>query len=190
MSETTKYVENYISFVGEMIESYKKIGNLVDDVSNEITPEAINTALGMYYNTTLGLIGEYQRYKIYYEAEKLEFQVWEDEKFEEAKRQVYAGYEEKKVKPALKEIETFMRKSNSFDWVSKTMKLKEAEAKMRFMLRMMDTLKSYDNILTTISYNTRAEMKALSLDDRANATPEGVSKSKIRIRPSRVKVNN
>lgn len=188
MSETLKYVENYISFVGKMIDQYKKIGNLVDSATNEITPEAINTALGNYYNTSLALIGEYQRYKINYEAEKLDFQVWEDEKFEEAKRQVYAGYEEKKVKPALKEIETFMRKSNSFEWISRTMRLKEAESKMRFMLRMMENLKSYDSILTTISYNTRAEMKALSLDNRMNADIDGVSKNKIRANPSRVRV--
>jgi len=189
MEETTKYVQNYISFVSKMIDDYKSIGNLIDDTTNEITPEKINSALALYYSTTLALIGEYQRYKINHEAEKLEFQVWEDEKFEEAKRQVYAGYEEKRVKPALKEIETFMRKSNRIEWVDRTMKLKEAESKMRFMLRMMDTLKSYDNILTTISYNTRAEMKALSLDDRANATIEGVSKNKVRAKPSRVKVN-
>lgn len=189
MSElTTDHIDKYIKFVNQMIASYKKIGNLIDNTTNSITPESINTALGLYYNTSLALIGEYQRYKINFEAEKLEFQVWEDDKFEEAKRLVIAGYEEKKIKPALKEIETFMRKSNKDEWIEKTMSLTSAESKMRFILRMMDNLKSYDSILTTISYNTRAELKALSLDDRMNADINGVSKNKIRVRPPRVKV--
>lgn len=180
--------ERYIKFVDDMIQSYNKIGNLINSESGEITPEKINTALALYYNTSLALIAEYQRQKINFEAETLEFKAWEDEKFEEAKHSVFADYEDTKIKPSVKEFETRMRRINKDEWLERSMVLTESQSKMRFLLRMMDTLQRFDNILTTISYNMRAEMKSLSLDSRMNATPEGVTSNRVRTRfPAKVR---
>ena len=38
MSEVTDYAENYIKFVDEMIQSYKQVGDLINNESGEITP--------------------------------------------------------------------------------------------------------------------------------------------------------
>lgn len=185
-NETTKSVEEYIEFVNEMISKYKKIGDLVDS-NSQITPSALNTALALYFNTSMALIGEYQREKISYEAEKLEFQLWDDEKFKEAKNEVLSQYKDTKIKPALKEFETHKRLANKNEWLIKNLSLSKAESRMRFLLRMLETLKSYDRILTTIANNMRTELSSLSIEDRVNATPQGVSKNRVRI-PSRVKV--
>lgn len=178
-------VNNYIEFVNDMIEKYKKIGELIDPDSNTVTPERINSALSLYYNVNLALCAEYQRAKINYEAMSIDFQNWKDKNFEEAKATVLAEYEDKKIKPSVTEFETRARTLHEAEYSLKTMELQEAESRMRFLLRMLDTLNKFDSILTAISYNMRSELKALSLDDRMNASVEGVSQNKVRSLPRR-----
>ena len=178
-------VNNYIEFVNDMISKYKKIGELIDPESNTVTPERINSALSLYYNVNLALCAEYQRAKIQYEAMSIDFQNWKDKNFEEAKATVLAEYENTKIKPSLTEFETRARTLHSAEYTKRTMELNEAESRMRFMLRMLETLNKFDSILTAISYNMRSELRALSLDDRMNASVEGVSRNKIRTLPGR-----
>ena len=182
MKDIKIFAEDYIQFVDKMIKSYQKIGDLINDDTGEITPEKINSALALYYNTSLAIIAEYQRQKINYEAESIEFKVWEDNRFEEAKRAILEEYADTKIKPSIREFETRMRTMFADEWKEKTLSLTEAESRMRFMLRLSDNLQKYDGILTTISYNMRAEMKSLSLDSRMNAAPEGVTRNRIRDR--------
>lgn len=176
----TEKVDSYIVFVNDMIDKYKKIGELIDTDSQTVTPEKINSALSLYYNVSLALIAEYQRAKITYEAMSIDFQNWKDRNFEEAKATVLAGYEDKKIKPSVTEFETRARTLHEEEYAYRTMELQEAESRMRFLLRMLDTLNKYDSILTAISYNMRSELKALSLDDRMNASVEGASQNKVR----------
>ena len=176
----TEKVDSYIAFVNDMIDKYKKIGELIDTDSQTVTSEKINSALSLYYNVSLALIAEYQRAKITYEAMSIDFQNWKDKNFEEAKATVLAEYEDKKIKPSVTEFETRARILHEEEYAYRTMELQEAESRMRFLLRMLDTLNKYDSILTAISYNMRSELKALSLDDRMNASVEGVSQNKIR----------
>lgn len=176
----TEKVDSYIAFVNDMIDKYKKIGELIDTDSQTVTPEKINSALSLYYNVSLALIAEYQRAKITYEAMSIDFQNWKDRNFEEAKATVLAEYEDKKIKPSVTEFETRARTLHEEEYAYRTMELQEAESRMRFLLRMLDTLNKYDSILTAISYNMRSELKALSLDDRMNASVEGASQNKVR----------
>lgn len=180
MEQLDKTVKEYIAYVEEMVSNYRKIGDLVDNASDTITPQKINTALSQYYNMSLAICAEYQRQKIQYEALKLEFDIWQDTIFEEAKRQVLAEYSETKIKPSVKEFETRARMNHLEEYKEKNFELTRAESRMRFMLRMLDTINKYDNILTAISYNMRSEMKALSLDDRMNASIDGVRNNKVR----------
>lgn len=182
---TENTIERYVSFVDKMIKEYQKIGDLIDE-HNEVTPARVNTALSMYYKISTALIAEYQRQKIKYEALSIEYKEWEDQKFQDAKEKVIDTYQEKKIKPSVKEFETQMRIDNKVEYKQKTLELVEAESKMRFLLRLLENLNRYDSILTTISYNSRSEMRALSLDDRMNASPEGASRNKIR---SRIPIN-
>ena len=185
-------VNNYIEFVNDMIDKYKKIGELIDTDTQTVTPERINSALSLYYNVSLALIAEYQRAKINYEAMSIDFQNWKDRNFEEAKATVLAEYENNtKIKPSVTEFETRARTLHEAEYSLKSMELNEAESRMRFLLRMLDTLNKFDSILTAISYNMRSELKALSLDERMNASVEGVSQNKVRALSSkRVPVDN
>ena len=185
-------VNNYIEFVNDMIDKYKKIGELIDTDTQTVTPERINSALSLYYNVSLALIAEYQRAKINYEAMSIDFQNWKDRNFEEAKATVLAEYENNtKIKPSVTEFETRARTLHEAEYSLKSMELNEAESRMRFLLRMLDTLNKFDSILTAISYNMRSELKALSLDERMNASVEGVSQNKVRaLSNKRVPVDN
>ena len=185
-------VNNYIEFVNDMIDKYKKIGELIDTNTQTVTPERINSALSLYYNVSLALIAEYQRAKINYEAMSIDFQNWKDRNFEEAKATVLAEYENNtKIKPSVTEFETRARTLHEAEYSLKSMELNEAESRMRFLLRMLDTLNKFDSILTAISYNMRSELKALSLDERMNASVEGVSQNKVRaLSNKRVPVDN
>ena len=190
--QLNKKVNNYIEFVNDMIDKYKKIGELIDTNTQTVTPERINSALSLYYNVSLALIAEYQRAKINYEAMSIDFQNWKDRNFEEAKATVLAEYENNtKIKPSVTEFETRARTLHEAEYSLKSMELNEAESRMRFLLRMLDTLNKFDSILTAISYNMRSELKALSLDERMNASVEGVSQNKVRaLSNKRVPVDN
>ena len=175
-------VKRYITYVEKMIEEFGKIGNLVDE-HNDVTPQRINTAMAMYYPISMALIAEYQRQKIHYEFLSLEYQHWEDEKFQEAKEKVIQSYPDNKtIKPSIKEFDTQMRRDNKEEYSKRKMELTESESRMRFLLRLMNKMDSFDKILTTLSSNARAEMRALSLDANMNASPEGVSQNKVRSR--------
>jgi hypothetical protein len=182
---TDQIVENYIVFVDKIINNYKKIGELINP-NHFVTPDRINYALALWYPTLDGIESEYQRAKIQYTAKSLEYQKWEDDKFEESKKEVIAEYSDvsgsRNIKPSLKEYDTRMRRNNWEDYIKKKMELEEIESRMRFLLRMRDKMNKYDTILTTMSYNSRSEMKALSLEDRMNYTPQQVSSHKIRSR--------
>jgi hypothetical protein len=60
--------------------------------------------------------------------------------------------------------------------------LTEAEARMRFMLRLSDNLQNMMEFSQQFHINMRAENEVLSLDSRMNAAPEGVTRNKIRDR--------
>lgn len=192
MNETnTKLIEQYVKYVSETIGKCNEMGNLVNELEGAVTPQRLNTALAKYFDISSWLIAEYQRQKIVYEAEKREFDFWKDEMFEQAKRQVIYEYAETKVKPSVTEFETRARTMHKDEYEAKLSSLETSEARMRFLLRMTDLMKSYDSILTTLSSNMRQEMRSLSLDMRMNSTPEGVSTNKIRSEfPTRVNIND
>ena len=183
-------MEKYVKYVTDTIEKCHKVGDLIDDLLDVVTPARLNTALAMYFNISVWIIAEYQRQKIVYEITKREFDAWKDKLFEEAKRQVINEYSETKVKPSVTEFETRARHMHADEYQTKLGELETAEARMRFLLRMSDLMKSYDSILTTLSSNMRQEMRTLSLDSRMNASPEGASVNKVRSNnfPTRVKM--
>lgn len=174
--------KRYVEYVSSQIENVDKIGRLIDENTESISPEAINTALSLYYSTSLSILAEYQRQKIAYETEKLEYDIWYSERYEEAKRSVLSDYAETKIKPAVKEYDARVVTMNPYLYTEKNRSLQLAESRMRFMLHVREVLASYDKILTTISSNMRQEMVSLSIDRRMNSTEYGVRKNTVRTR--------
>lgn len=174
-------ITEYIKYVQETIEKFSGIGNLIDN--NEISPHRLNLALGQYYDISLALNSEYQRQKINHAHLETEYQIWYDEAFVKAKQEVLEeNSRSSSAKPALKEYEIKLRTLFKSEWKEWNIALKESEAKTQFLLRLRETLNKYDNILTTIAYNMRSEMKALSIEDRSNANPEKAHQRKQRQR--------
>lgn len=162
-----KSIQDYIEFVQGCIQRFSSIGDLVQD--NEVTPSKVNYALAHYYDTCLALNGEYQRYKIKRVHLELEYDALYADWFAEAKQQLKEENASKSAKPALKEIEQLIKVSHREEYYLWQKRLADAEAKCDFMLRMRETLNKFDNILTNIATSLRSELRALGIENRANA---------------------
>lgn len=167
MSDISEVVESYISYVSDTVSRFSKIGDLIN--GDEVSPSKLNKALAEFYNVSLALNSEYQRQKINHSVLETDYQIWYDDKFLEAKSIVMEGYaNSRSIKPSIKEFEIELRRSFRSEWKEWDLKLKESEAKTQFLLRLRETLYKYDNILTSLSNNMRGEMRALSIENRAN----------------------
>ena len=173
-------VDTYISYVNGIIRKYKKLRSVVNE-AGEVSPLEVNSALAAYSEVFDGLIAEYQRTKAVHRNLDTQYTLWSDTAFQEAKVQVIAGYKElKSVKPSVKEFEVQMRVNHAEEWADWQTKLQDAEAKERFILRMLNHVSSFDKILTTLSSNMRAEMMTFTLDSRMAHDPERVTARRIR----------
>lgn len=170
-----KAVIAYQEYVMEFIGKFGSMSNLIQN--DEIDPNELNVALGNYLKITEVFLAEYQRAKLNSFYVELAYDEWYAEKFEEAKAAVIADYDttnanaafkKDMVKPSLKEYTIRVQ----FKYKKEVREMKEkkmlADSEMRFSLRLLDILKKYDNILTTISNNMRQEMRSLSAINRAN----------------------
>ena len=163
----TKAIQEYIDFVQSCIKRFSDIGDLVRN--EEVTPSKVNYALAHYYDTCLALNSEYQRYKIKRVYLELEYDALYSDWFAEAKQQLKEENASKSAKPALKEIEQLIKVSHREEYYLWQKKLADAEAKCDFFLRMRETLNKFDNILTNLATSLRSELRALGIENRANA---------------------
>jgi hypothetical protein len=92
--------------------------------------------------------------------------------FQEAKTALYSANEEKKAKPALKEIEQQIIAAHRLDYFVWKRRLAGAEAKCDFFIRLRETLNKYDGILTGLAASMRSELRALNIEDRAENRAE------------------
>jgi hypothetical protein len=172
--DKTSTFEEYINFVRDIIAKYKGIGDLVLPNETEVTPRRLNAALVDYYSTCTGLNAEYQRAKMEHISAKNSFDRWWDKIFIDAKKRVIADYtreDVKGVKPSVTEFETRARLDSADEYYGMKERLDALEARSHFLLRMLETLASYDKILVTLSSNLRQEMYSISIDRRACADP-------------------
>lgn len=163
MGTTFQEITDYVKFVGEIVSKYREIGDLVRD--EDINLFDVQLAQARYYNTSLGILAEYQRYKREYKTADREFRKWYDTIFEEAKREVISEYSNNKsIKPSLKEFENRARIKNKdmyYDWEKK---ISDKEDKMRFSLRLLDIIKSYGPQLSSLSYSLSTELSSMNVE--------------------------
>jgi hypothetical protein len=166
--DTFSMVEEYIAFVEKNVREFKKIGDLVRQ--DEVAIDKVFKAMANYYTVCLALNQEYQRFKIERVDLELQFEALYADWFQEAKQSLYALNEEKKSKPALKEIEQQIIAAHRLDYFVWKRRIASAEAKCDFFIRLRETLNKYDSILTGLAASMRAELRALSIEDRAERT--------------------
>jgi hypothetical protein len=162
------FVEEYIQFVSENIKKFESIGDLIR--LNEVPVDKVFKAMANYYNVCLALNTEYQRAKIVKLDIEIEYEAKYADWFQEAKVVVYLANEEKKAKPALKEIEQQIIATHRLDYFVWKRRLASAEAKCDFFIRLRETLNKYDGILVGLAASMRSELRALSIEDRAEKT--------------------
>jgi hypothetical protein len=168
VERTSDFIGDYIKFVTDNLSKFESIGDLIR--LNEIPIDKIFKAMANYYNVCLALHAEYQRSKI----EKLDFEIEYEAKyaewFQEAKASLYHANEEKRAKPALKEIEQQIISTHKLDYFVWKRRIASAEAKCDFFIRLRETLNKYDGILTGLASSMRSELRALNIEDRAENT--------------------
>ena len=167
MEKTSDFIADYVKFVSDNIEKFKSIGDLTR--LDEIPIDKVFKALANYYNVCLSLNAEYQRSKIAKVDAEIEFEAQYAEWFQEAKTALYMVNEEKKTKPALKEIEQQIIASHKLDYFVWKRRLAKAEAQCNFFVRLRETLNKFDGILTSLASSMRSELRALGIEDRAES---------------------
>jgi hypothetical protein len=173
MEKTSGFVEDYIKFVSEEIAKFESIGDLIR--MNEVPVDKVFRAMANYYNICLALNQEYQRFKIECVDLELQFEALYSDWFQEAKTAMYSVNGDKKTKPALKEIEQQIIVSHKLDYFVWKKRLANAETKCEFFIRLRETLSKYDGILTGLAASMRSELRALSIEDRAENTSQRLS---------------
>jgi hypothetical protein len=163
-------VEDYILFVQENIEKFKDIGQLIRH--DEVALDKVFKAMANYYNVCISLNQEYQRLKIQKVNLEIEYEAVYAEWFQEAKTAVYCANEEKKAKPALKEIEQQIISAHRVDYFIWKRRIAGAEARCDFYIRLREILNKYDSILTGLAASMRSELRALGIEDRAENKAE------------------
>jgi hypothetical protein len=169
-STVENLVEDYVLFVQENIVKFKDIGQLIR--RDEVALDKVFKAMADYYNVCLSLNQEYQRLKIMKIDLEIEYEALYSDWFHEAKLALYSATEEKRAKPALKEIEQQIISTHRLDYFVWKKRLAGAEAKCDLFIRLREILNKYDNILTGLAASARSELRALNIEDRAENRAE------------------
>jgi len=170
LEASSQFVEDYIKFVTEELSKFESIGDLIR--MGEVPIDKVYKAMANYYNVCLALSAEYQHAKIEKLDVEIEYEAKYAEWFQEAKSSLYLDNVEKKAKPALKEIEQQIIAVHKVDYFVWKRKLANAEAKCEFFTRLRETLNKYDGILVGLATSMRSELRALSIENRAENTAQ------------------
>lgn len=182
----TKEIEDYINFVQKMIQKYQKSVQLISD--DRITPPSINSALANYGNVLFILTSEYQRKKSEAYELQLDFESWWDEKFTQSRQQLNNPELPASKWASKQELESYVRATYKNEYKEWKTKLFSVESKVSFYRQMLENWKRIENILVNLSLNMRSELKALSVEDRANRKLDDESKAYTSVPPRRRKV--
>jgi hypothetical protein len=173
VDKTSDLVEEYVQFVSESLKKFESVGDLIR--MNEVPADKVFKAMANYYNVCLALNAEYQRAKVTKLDIEIEYEAKYAEWFQEAKAALYLANEEKRAKPALKEIEQQIISTHKLDYFVWKKRLAVADAKCDFFIRLRETLNKYDGILTGLASSMRSELRALNIEERAETASQRLS---------------
>ena len=169
--------QDYIKYVKEIIDKYSKASKLIE--GDEVTPQALNSALANYIETNLCLISEYQRAKISLYKITRDYDRWYDQEFIRIRKKMIEEIDTKTIKIAVKEVETQLRVECSDKYYEFQDKINEAEYQVSLLLRLLEQYKKFDSVLVNLSQNMRSELRSLSVENRINLDP---NKNRVRSR--------
>jgi len=166
--------ENYINYVMEQIENFKKQARLIDERACEVTPYQLNSGLANYTEVGSVLNMEYQRVKIELSTLTAEHLAWYDEKFVNKRKEMQDNVA-KSTKISVREIDSEIRVQFKEEYQSQQALITDLEHQLRFLLRLQDQWKLHLRVLESLGNNMRVEIRSLSVENRINNT-EGIKK--------------
>jgi len=158
---------DYLSFVEEQIEQFKKASDLIDASKNEVTPMMLNSSLAVYSRVNAMLNAEYQRKKWEALTLKRRFDALWDQWLTQQRVIMYEG-KPQSFKIAVSEIESTTRVEHAAEYEALQSEITEVETACEFLLRLMDQWKLHAKILEILSNNMRQEIASLSIENRMN----------------------
>lgn len=157
---------DYIEFVEQQLTRLRQMTKLQDG-SGQITPGRLNYCISNYQEVAWGLISEYQRLKKDYEVEERKFNMWWSKIFMISSDQLNADRAKSKY-ASRAEIEANAKITNEKDYMEKAEILNDLKEQVDFVMELIKQWKAYKDLIINLSYNTRAELKALHVEDWAN----------------------
>lgn len=166
--------EEYLKYVEEKIKYIERYMAIIKN--DEITPQVINHALANHGSIQDWLIKEFEHIQLDYTDLKEDYQAVFDEWVIEARNKL----NEKRVSSKFasnSEIEGQARVDHREEYIKWKRKLMIMEQKMNFYRRIRDNWEAQRDILSNLSWNTRAELRSLNTEDYVN----NVSKKRMKI---------
>jgi len=180
----TKELQEYIQNVNKIITEYKKYTEIINH--DVITPQMINEGLANYGAILFTLSAEYSRKKAEVFTIEENFKMWWNEKFVSIRREFNDNNLAASKWLSKNELEAETKVRFKTEYMNKNAQVFAIKEELKLYSNLIDIWKKWDNILSQLSYNMRSEMRALSVEDRANHPPE--VRAKIR-NPLRKPVN-
>jgi hypothetical protein len=156
-------IEKYIEFTEETITYIKSTISLFHNTTEEITPDQINGILASYYGIVTWLTERYEVETIHYKRYLQGYKTWWAEKNREASRKINADRTKSKFASS-GEIEGEAIADNKDEYNKRNDDIIIMERRVSLYKHLLDSWKDVLYIATTLSSNSRADMKSLGIE--------------------------
>jgi len=162
-------MKDYIEYVQEQINYFRKHSELIDHSANEITPQKINTILANFSNVQLALHSEYRRKHVELKTLKRKFQAWWDEKYVAMRKKLNPITLSGSKWLSKNEIESETRVEHAIDYEEWKEQVDVMEEQVSFIHQLMQDWSSLGYRLSILSDNSRQEMISLGVENKINS---------------------
>ena len=155
--------DEYIKYVLETIEKYKKYSDRLTRDEFEVFPEDVQNILANYQSVKFGILAELNRRMRVIRTLKRKYNDWWNDKVSIARRELLSTMPSGKF-PALKEYSIKAQEDNSKEYNKWQEDLQEAEDKYDFMKMVKADWDSFQWTIGALNDNMKSELKSLCID--------------------------
>jgi len=155
--------DEYIKYVLETIEKYKKYSDKLTRDEFEVFPEDVQNILANYQSVKFGILAELNRRMRVIRTLKRKYNDWWNDKVSIARRELLSTMPSGKF-PALKEYSIKAQEDNSKEYNKWQEDLQEAEDKYDFMKMVKADWDSFQWTIGALNDNMKSELKSLCVD--------------------------
>lgn len=170
VAQSFNSMESYVEYIQNTLEKFEKETTLIDQMRLEVTPQALNRALGEYTQLGITIAGEHTRQEMVLEDLERDYDLWWDEVFLKARAELLEGQSKSYVLSA-EIIKSKARTDNAEEYKLRASKVSEVKHIVSFLGRLADRWKKHGDILVALGHNMRQETFNLGIENRVNAAP-------------------